>query len=128
VLTVPLPYGEVVDRIVILKLKCGRIPDPGRVQAARALLDTLQERWRAAGLPEVEGLPQYAELHAVNAELWEVEDALRQLEREQHFGERFVALARRVYQANDRRAALKSAIDTALGSPLSEPKWHPGSC
>jgi hypothetical protein len=126
-LTVPLPYGEVVDRIVILQLKCSRIPDPGRKQAARALLDTLSRRWGEAGMPVVEGLPQYAELYAVNAELWDVEDALRHLERQQDFGDRFVALARRVYQANDRRAALKSAIDASLGSPLSEPKWHASS-
>jgi hypothetical protein len=125
VLTVPLPYGEVVDRIVILRLKCSRIPDPVRVVSARALLDTLLGRWTEAGLPEVDQLPQYAELHAVNAELWEVEDALRQLEREQRFEAPFVALARRVYQANDRRAALKAELDRSLGSPLSEPKWHP---
>lgn len=123
-LNVTLPYGEIVDRIVILELKCARIDDPKRREAAVTLRDSLRSSWERAALPTIETLPEYAALAAVNAELWEVEDALRACERAHRFDSDFIALARRVYLANDRRAQLKAAIDAALGSPLSEPKWH----
>ena len=48
-----------------------------------------------------------AELKAVNAELWRIEDDIRAQERANTFGEIFVALARSVYRTNDRRAAIK---------------------
>lgn len=125
VLDVPSPYGDIVDRITILELKCERIPDPTRVAIARALQQALRARWAEAGLPAIEALPQYVPLKEINARLWEVEDALRERERQQRFDEQFVALARAVYQSNDQRAILKAAIDASLGSSLSEPKWHP---
>jgi hypothetical protein len=124
VLLVPVPYGEIADRVAILELKIARISDPGKVGAARALRDEWVRRWDEAGLPALERLEEWAGLVEVNAELWEVEDEVRICERNQRFDDRFVALARRVYLANDRRAALKSAIDRRLGSPFSEPKEH----
>lgn len=121
---VPLSYGEIVDRIVILDLKCARIAEPAaRAQAAR-LRDELADRWSAADLPPLSEVPGHAALVAVNTALWEVEDALRLHERAGTFDAPFVALAREVYRQNDRRAELKRAIDEALGSPLSEPKSY----
>ncbi|MEQ1504677.1 MAG: hypothetical protein ABMB14_20725 [Myxococcota bacterium] len=122
---VPLPYGEIVDRIVILDLKCARVSDPARVAQARALRDAIAAAWTAAGLPEVASLDEHPALVDVNAELWDVEDAVRDHEARGSFDAAFTALARRVYLANDRRAALKAAIDRRLGSPLTEPKSFP---
>jgi hypothetical protein len=124
---VPQPYGEAVDRLVILSLKCERVAQPAGREAARRLHAALAEAWSNAGLPPPESLPEHAPLRAVNAELWEVEDALRACEREARFDERFVSLARRVYRANDERSALKRAIDDRLGSALVEPKDHSGA-
>jgi hypothetical protein len=122
---VPLPFGEIVDRIVILDLKCARIADPvHRGQAAR-LRDELLARWGAADLPPPASLPEHPALVETNAALWDVEDALRAHERAGTFDAAFVSLAREVYRQNDRRAALKRAIDERLGSPLSEPKSYP---
>lgn len=123
---VPQPYGEVVDRLVILALKCDRIADPARREQARAFHDALVARWAAAALPALTDLPELPRLRAVNAELWDVEDELRACERRGVFDDRFVALARRVYQANDERSALKAEIDRRLGSPFVDPKDHSG--
>jgi hypothetical protein len=120
----PVPYGEIVDRLVILALKVERADDPARAAQARALREAWAAGWVAAGLPAVERLDEWPELVAVNAELWDVEDQLRILESEGRFDAGFVALARRVYRANDRRAALKAAIDRRLGSALTEPKVY----
>jgi len=122
-LLVPQSAGEVCDRLAILDLKCARIRDPDARARAERIRDRLRAAWRAAGLPEV---PEAAELAQVNAELWDVEDALRAHEAEGRFDAAFVAHARSVYRLNDRRAALKAAIDRRLGSDLAEPKSYGG--
>lgn len=121
---VPAPLGDVVDRITICRLKTERISDPARLAHARRELTALTEAWRAEGHPEVESLQAWAPLLAVNAALWEVEDLLRDCERQGDFGPRFVELARSVYRLNDQRAVHKRAINDALGSDLVEVKSY----
>lgn len=121
---VPVPLGDVVDRVTICLLKVEQITDEDKAAHARAELDALRRAWAAEGLPPMDALPNYAELARLNAELWKVEDALRRHERNQEFGEDFVALARSVYQLNDRRAAAKQAINRQLGSDLYEVKSY----
>lgn len=121
-LSIPASPGEVADKISILRLKVERIADPGRVANVGIELDALRAAWVAAGLPELEALPEWPELVAVNTALWEVEDALREHEGRQDFGAHFVALARSVYRHNDHRAAIKKRINLALGSRIVEEK------
>ena len=120
----PCSIGELIDKITILRIKAERIADAGKLGNVRrelALLEALQrqEGLTGAALDELAG-----DLAAVNARLWEVEDALRVCERENDFGPRFVALARSVYAANDQRAALKHAVNTLFGSALIEEKSY----
>lgn len=63
-------------------------------------------------------------LQAVNEDLWDIEDAIREREAAHDFGARFVALARAVYRQNDRRAAIKREINRRLGSALVEEKSY----
>jgi hypothetical protein len=72
--------------------------------------------------PPIELLTE--KLAAVNARLWDVEDAIRACEREGDFGPRFVALARSVYGENDVRAAIKRAINKLANSALIEEKSY----
>ncbi len=121
-LLAPVSIGDLLDRITILGVKRQHAAGPalGNVLAELA---ALEGAWAAAGLPA--DPPERAELSAVNAALWDVEDALRLHEARGDFGAEFVALARRVYQLNDRRAALKRALNLRLGSELVEEKVLP---
>jgi hypothetical protein len=65
-----------------------------------------------------------ADLVAVNGELWDIEDRIRDCERAGDFGPGFVALARSVYRTNDRRAALKALLNQLCGSQLVEEKSY----
>lgn len=124
---VPQSPGEVIDRLAILALKVARLADPAARERAGTLARELRAAWDAAGLPAPSSVPEAAELAGVNAELWEVEDALRACEAALRFDEDFVARARSVYRLNDRRAALKAAIDRRLGSDGTEPKSYGGA-
>ncbi len=120
----PISAGELVDKITILRVKAARIGDPAKEANVRKELAML-EAIAAEALPktgEIERLT--AELAEVNGALWDVEDGKRDCERRQDFGERFVALARSVYVENDRRAAIKRAINEAAGSDIVEEKSY----
>ena len=121
---VQLPLGDVVDKVTILLLKRDRIEDQQKVVNVLEELRVLRQSWSEEGLAPMEELEDWAGLCEVNGQLWEVEDELRLHEARQDFGEQFVELARSVYHLNDRRAALKRAINVALGSALIEEKSY----
>jgi hypothetical protein len=114
---IPVPVADLLDRITILRIKAARVEGEAleHVQRELALLDA---RWTFGDVPEA------ARLEAVNGELWNVEDALRDHESRGDFGEEFVELARSVYQLNDERARLKRAVNERLGSELVEVKAY----
>lgn len=120
----PISAGELVDKITILRVKAERIGDPAKEANVRKELAML-EAIAAQALPssaEIERLT--GELAQVNAALWDIEDGKRDCERRGDFGDRFVQLARSVYVENDRRAAIKRAINEAAGSDIVEEKSY----
>jgi hypothetical protein len=120
----PISAGELVDKITILRVKAARIGDPAKEANVRKELAML-EAIAAQALPASAAIDELTgELAQVNAALWDIEDGKRDCERRQDFGDRFVALARSVYIENDRRAAIKRAINEAAGSDIVEEKSY----
>jgi hypothetical protein len=120
---IPVSAGELVDKITILRVKAARIDSSKRANVTKEL--ALLEAVAARDLCAVQGLEALtADLQAVNAALWDVEEGKRDCERRQDFGPTFIALARRVYVENDRRAAIKRRINEAAGSDLVEEKSY----
>lgn len=116
--------GELIDKITILEIKSERIDAPGKranVVRERRVLETARDASIPAS-PDLDRLT--AELRQVNAALWDIEDDIRACERAGDFGEKFVTLARSVYRTNDRRAALKRAINDLLGAAIVEEKSY----
>ncbi len=121
---VEVPIGDVADRLSILEIKIARLPSEAARHNAGTEAEALRRGWAGAALPPLESLPEWDPLCAVNRALWDVEDALRGHESRGDFGPSFVDLARSVYRFNDRRAALKRAINVRLGSSLVEEKSY----
>jgi hypothetical protein len=123
-IVVEISAGELLDKISILEIKAERLRDPAKranVLRELAMLRDAQGRY----LPMSEPLVRLAALlREVNAQLWDVEDALRTCEGQGTFGDEFVQLARSVYRLNDRRADLKRQINDACGSRLREEKSY----
>jgi tetratricopeptide (TPR) repeat protein len=67
-----------------------------------------------------------AALKDINAQLWSVEDDIRECEARADFGAQFVELARAVYRLNDERARLKRVINEISGSRYVEEKSYSG--
>jgi len=122
---VPIPVGELVDKLTILEIKSERIAEPAKLANIRRELSLLNQTWQDSGLAQRGINAQRSELKRINETLWQIEDAIRRMEAAGVFDEQFIELARSVYIQNDRRAAVKRAINTRLGSALIEEKSYP---
>ena len=121
---VEIAAGELIDKITILQIKSERIQDVAKLQNVRQELNVLTHA-RDDLLPPSDSLTAAtAELKRINEGLWEIEDEIRDCERRQDFGARFVELARSVYMTNDQRAAVKRQINDLSGSRLVEEKSY----
>ena len=123
-ITVEIAPGELIDKITILEIKLARIADAAKLRNVRAEWETLTRARDAAIIPSPEIEAETAALKRANETLWDVEDRLRECERNKDFGSRFVALARSVYVTNDERARLKRRLNELLGSRLIEEKSY----
>ena len=125
-LNAPVSPGEFLDKQTILEIKLARIADAAALANVRKELDLLRLEWAASPFARADVTAQVDELRAVNETLWEIEDRIRLKEKDQAFDAEFVELARGVYRTNDRRAAIKRAINVALASDLLEEKSYKG--
>ena len=123
-ISVPISYGELIDKITILEIKSERIRDAGKLANVRVELDLLNDTWGADPASRVDIASERAALRRVNEALWDIEDRIRLKEKAKAFDDEFVELARSVYIRNDERAEIKHAINLKLGSTLVEEKSY----
>ncbi len=121
---VPISPGELIDKITILQIKSDRMTDPAKVANVRTELGLLQATWQSSSHSTHDITQEWAELRRINETLWDIEDKIRDQEREQRFDQEFIELARAVYVTNDERAAVKRTINTKLGSRIVEEKSY----
>ncbi len=121
----PVSIGELIDKVVILEIKAARISDPGKLVEISKELNLLNQidYGSAESRQQIDALK--GDLRQINETLWDIEDRIRDCERGQDFGPRFVELARAIYKTNDRRAAVKRRINEVSGSAIREIKAHP---
>jgi len=123
-ISVPVSFGELLDKIAILQIKSERMSDPAKLANVRNELDALEKTWMAHPAASGDIARMRADLKAVNERLWVIEDDIRIKEKAQAFDEEFIRLARSVYVENDTRARIKKEINLALGSSYVEEKSY----
>jgi hypothetical protein len=121
---VPISPGELLDKITILRIKAARIRDAAKLANVRLELRLLEETWAQHGAGQSDVSADEHALQAVNEQLWDIEDRIRDREAAGAFDEEFIGLARQVYLRNDERAAIKKRINTLLGSRIVEEKSY----
>jgi len=117
----PISLGELIDKITILQIKTQHLQDTALkhvITELNALECTLNNLNLSINPKLIEQLKE------VNQILWNIEDDIREQERQQNFGDTFIQLARSVYKQNDRRSAIKKEINTAYGSAFTEEKSY----
>lgn len=117
--------GEFLDRLTILRIKAGRISESDKLENIRRELDALNALWEdSSGAGDAALAPLIRELQDINETLWDIEDSIRAKEAAGEFDPEFIALARAVYINNDKRAAIKRAINIQTGSAVMEEKSY----
>lgn len=121
---VAVSWGELLDKISILEIKRDRLTDAAQLANVAHEHATLCAA-RDQAMPEnIDVSDSFTALRVVNETLWQIEDDIRDCERDKGFGTRFIELARSVYINNDERAAIKRRINEALGSDIVEEKSY----
>ena len=123
-LLVPISPGELIDKITIIEIKSQRMTDAAKLHNVRTELSLLSDTWQASPFAATDISAEWAGLRDVNGKLWDIEDSIRDKERDSLFDAEFIELARAVYVTNDERAAIKKRINTRLGSLLVEEKSY----
>ena len=121
--------GELFDKLTILEIKLKKITDKDKlahIQKEGDLLTASSNRLcgRLVGLDVAKLRKFIDQLREINEQIWDIEDAVREYEQNQDFGDGFVQAARSVYITNDKRATIKKEINTLLNSDIMEEKSY----
>jgi len=120
---IEVSIGEIVDKLSILKIKSENITDSIKlknvVNEYDYLFNVVENELNISTDNEL-----YKELLLINKKLWDIEDGIRDKEREKSFDEEFILLARSVYFTNDKRADIKKRINIEYGSDFVEEKSY----
>jgi len=118
--------GEIVDKMTILELKLDKITNITQLKNVEKEWAVLNECVMA--LYQIYGnsklYSKVDELSEINSQLWDIEDWIRDCEKEQRFDKEFVELARSVYKLNDQRSEVKRQINILTKSNFVEEKSY----
>jgi len=123
-ISVPVSLGELIDKITILEIKANKISDLKKLNNINNELEALLKVLVKIDREEKTFNELYIELKQVNQELWDIEDKIRNLEKNKIFNEEFIEVARSVYIKNDKRFYLKNKINEKFDSEYKEEKSY----
>ena len=118
---IEVSIGEIVDKLSILKIKTNNITDELKLNNVKKEYDYLFDIvFKDLKISE----DDFHKLILINEKLWDIEDELREKERQKIFNDDFIQLARSVYFTNDRRSEIKKEINLKYGSLFVEEKSY----
>jgi dolichyl-phosphate-mannose--protein O-mannosyl transferase len=117
----PISVGELLDKITILQIKSKHTTDQSKLDNINLELQDLQILVPELNLKARELMNH---LQYINQTIWNIEDHIRDLEKNNDFGSDFVETARKIYKNNDLRAKVKREINEILGSYIIEEKIY----
>ncbi|MDC6464835.1 DUF6165 family protein [bacterium] len=122
---VEVSNGELLDKLSILELKKIKIKDKDKLENIQNEINVLTPFAGDLFIEYGEDLKElYYKLSDINHQLWNIEDWIRDCEREKRFGKEFIELARSVYKTNDKRSEVKKEINLFTNSDLIEEKGY----
>ena len=121
---IPISWGELFDKITILQIKLDNLRDQNALKNVKIEYDELLKIYDNSFLEDQNAKRLLTDLKNINKSLWDIEDNIRDKERNRAFDEEFIDLARRVYITNDERSRIKRNINETFGSEFIEEKSY----
>jgi adenine C2-methylase RlmN of 23S rRNA A2503 and tRNA A37 len=116
--------GELLDKMSILEIKLEKIRNKNDKDVINKEYLMLKKTRNINIQLNKKTKQLIKEIKKINLVLWNIEDEIRNCEKEKNFGKKFVELARSVYLNNDKRAKIKSEINEIFGSNIKEIKLY----
>ena len=123
---VEISIGELFDKLTILEIKMEKISNNSQLENIRKEWDILNDKSMSilSIFADQTLFKKIYKLEEINRKLWDIEDWIRECEKQERFDKEFVELARSVYKLNDERYDLKKQIDSLTNSKFSEEKSY----
>ena len=121
---IPVSLGELLDKISILEIKNKKILDDTKLVNIKKELSGLRQVLESLNINLSEINDLYEELYNINLTLWDIEDSIRILEKNESFDKEFIDFARKVYITNDKRFEVKNKINKTFNSKYIEEKSY----
>lgn len=118
---IEVSVGEIVDKLSILQIKKNNIIDEVKLQNIIKEFNYLENIVFNELKIEKE---DFDNLITINEKLWDIEDKIRDKEKNKRFDNEFIELARSVYYTNDQRAEIKKHINLKYKSSFIEEKSY----
>jgi len=113
--------GDIIDKLTIVQIKLESIKDASKLLNLQREYNVLKDASMSIiGADH----PLLIALYKVNYEIWNIENLMRDFERNKDFGDDFIDTARLVYSKNDKRAEIKRDINILTSSGLIEEKSY----
>ena len=121
---VPISWGELFDKITILQIKLDKLTSKNALNNVGREFKQLQSILIKYFPNSIEAKQLEEELKQINQQLWDIEDNIRDKEKNRSFDDEFIQLARSVYIINDERSRIKRKINDIFGSKFVEEKSY----
>lgn len=118
---IEVSIGEIVDKLSILKIKKNNIIDEKKLININKEYLYLHEIVFAKLNIE---MSDFYNMVLINEILWNVEDNIRNKERNKEFDDDFIEMSRSVYITNDKRSEIKRKINEKYSSDFIEEKSY----
>ena len=121
---IPISWGELFDKITILQIKLENLKDKNALKNVKIEHEKLNSIFNEVFFENTIANQLIIDLKLINEKLWNIEDLIRDKERNKVFNKEFIELARKVYITNDKRSRIKRKINETFGSELVEEKSY----
>ena len=111
--------GELFDKKTIINIKLENLQDNNALKNVKREYDHLYSIFDKVFFENTIADQLIIDLKLINQKLWNIEDLIRDKERNKVFDEEFINLARQIYITNDERSVLRN-INKTFGSELVE--------
>ena len=121
---IPVSWGELFDKRTILQIKLKNLKTKSALKNVKTEYDQLSTIFNTNFSKNINAKKLISDLKKVNKKLWNIEDLIRDKERNKAFDKDFIKLARSVYFSNDDLSRIKRTINETFGSELIEEKSY----
>jgi len=123
---VEISIGELFDKLTILEIKMEKIKNNSQLENIRKEWDILNDKSMSilSIFADQSLFKKIYKLEEINRQLWDIEDWIRECEKQERFDKEFVELARSVYKLNDKRSKIKRDINLITKSNIIEEKSY----